>query len=70
MKIVKFSLLVKGIGEAIKNEANEQNGGFLGMLFGALADSVLGSALAGKPKIPGREVIGVGEGTTRAGQDF
>ena len=40
------------------------------MLFGALADSVLGSALAGKPKIPGREVIGVGEGTTRAGQDF
>ena len=47
------------------------------MLLGTLAPSLLGSALAGKPKIPGRGVIRTGEGvirvgeeTTRAGQDF
>ena len=29
-------LLIKGISEAIKNEAKEQNGGFLSMLLGTL----------------------------------
>ena len=47
------------------------------MLLGTVAASLLGSALAGKPKIPGQEVIReskrvnwAGEGTIRAGQDF
>ena len=30
------SLLIKGISETIKNEAKEQNGGFLSMLLGTL----------------------------------
>ena len=51
MKIVKSleksGLPVKGISETIKNETKEQKGGFLSMLLGTLAASILGSALAG-----------------------
>ena len=51
MKIVKSNeeagLLIKGISETIKNEAKEQ-GGFLPILLGALATSILANALAGK----------------------
>ena len=36
----------------VKNEANKLKGGCLGMLLVTLAASVLGSMLAGKPKIP------------------
>ena len=68
MKIVKLleqsGLLIKGISEAIKNEAKEQKGGFLSMLLGTLAASMLGSALIG------RGVIRAGEGTIRAGENF
>ena len=50
MKIVKSleesGLLIKGISETIKNEAKEQNSGFLEMLLGTLAASILGNALA------------------------
>ena len=46
MKIVKSlevsGLLIKGVSETIKNEVNEQKGGFLGMLLGTLAASLLG----------------------------
>ena len=63
--------------ETINNEAKEQEAGFLGMLLGTLAVSVLGNMLASKHKIRGRGVIGTGsgtiregEGTTRSGQDF
>ena len=35
-------LLMKGIGKTIENEAEEQKGGFLGMLLGTLDASVLG----------------------------
>ena len=49
MKIVKSleesGLLIKGISKTIKNEAKEQKGGFLQMLLGTLAVSMLGSAL-------------------------
>ena len=49
MKIVKlleeWGLLIKGISKTIKNEAKEQKGGFLQMLLGTLAVSMLGSAL-------------------------
>ena len=88
MKIIKSleesGLLIKGVIETIQNEAKEQKGGFLGMLFGALGASLLGNLLSGqgvkRPKfsnIPGRGVmragertIRAGEGTIRAGQKF
>ena len=61
MKIVKqleeSELLVKGVSETIKNERKEQKGGFLPILLGTLADSLLGSALTGK-------------GVIRAGENF
>ena len=68
MKIVKSleesGLLIKGISETIKNDAKEQKGGFLPMLLGTLAASILGTALTG------RGVIRAGEDTIKAGQDF
>ena len=46
MKIVKsledYGLLLKGVSEAIQNEAKKQKGGFLGMLLGTLGASLLG----------------------------
>ena len=52
MKIVKSleepGLLLKGISETIKNEAKEQKWGFLPILTGTSAASLLGSALTGK----------------------
>ena len=64
MKIVKsleeFGLLIKGVSGTIKNEAKEQKGGFLGMLFDTF--SFFGDLLTGKGKIR------AGEGTIRAGQ--
>ena len=66
MKIVKSlgesGLLVKGISETIKNDAKERKGGFLPMLLGTLAASLLASALTG------RGVIRVVEGVIRAGE--
>ena len=68
MEIVKLpeesGLLVKGISKKMKNETKEQKEGFLPMLLGTLAASLLGSALTGKG------VIRPGESTIRAGQDF
>ena len=61
MKIVKSleesGLLIKGVNEKIKNEAEEQKGGFIGLLLGNLGASSLGSLLTGK-------------GTIRAGEKF
>ena len=52
MKIFKSleesRLLIKGISDTIKNEAKEQKRGFLPMLLGTLAASMLGSALTGR----------------------
>ena len=68
MKIVKSSeesgLLIRRIIETIKNEAKEQKGGFLPVLSGTLAASILGNPLTE------REVIRAGKGTVRACQDF
>ena len=75
MKIVKslkkLGILIKGVGETFgakekkkKIEAKEEKGGFLGMLLGTLAASLIGSALAGKG------VIRACEGVITAGQDF
>ena len=67
MKIVKSleesGLLIKGISETIKNEAKEQKGGFLSILLGTLAASILGNALAGKG------ILRVCEKVTRAGEN-
>ena len=62
MKIItpleESGLLIKGIGEIIKNKTKEQRGGFLRMLLGTLGASLLENLLTRK------------EGTTIAGQDF
>ena len=67
MKIVKSleesGLLIKGISETIKNEAKEQKGGFLSILLGTLAASILGNPLAGKG------ILRVDEKVTRAGEN-
>ena len=57
-------LLLKAISETIKNEVKEQKGGFLPMLLGKLAASMLGTPLTR------RRVIRRGEGTIRAGGNF
>ena len=68
MKIVKSleesGLLVKGMNETVNNETKEQKVQFLPMSFGALAASMLGSALKW------RGVIRVGAGTIRPGKNF
>ena len=46
-------LLVEGINETIENEAKELTGGFLPVLLGALAASILGNALVEKRVIIG-----------------
>ena len=52
IKIVKSleqsGLSVKGISETIKNQSKEQKVGFVGMLLGTLAASILRSALTGR----------------------
>ena len=57
-------LLIKDVGEIIKNKAKEQTGGFLGMLLYALGSSLLGNLLVGKG------TIRPGEKTIRAGENF
>ena len=68
MKIVKSleesESLIKGISETIKNEAKEQKRGFIPMLLGILAASILGSPLTG------RGLIRAGEGTIKAVENF
>ena len=55
-------LLIKGIGETIKNEEKEKKRGFLPILLGTLAASILGNALTGKGIIrAGERVIGAGK---------
>ena len=52
MKIVQVledsNILLKGVTKTIKNETNEQKGGFLSMLLGTLAASLSGNLLTGK----------------------
>ena len=58
----KSTLLIKRTSETI--EAKEQKSGFLLILLGTLAASILGNALKGQ------EVITPVEGVIRAGQSF
>ena len=66
MKIVKSledsGLLLRGVSETVRNEADEKEGGFLSMLFGTLGETLLGNMLAGKG------INRAGEGIIRAGQ--
>ena len=69
--------MVKGANQTIKIEAKDQKGGFLSMLLGTLAASLLPTLLSsiskGKRVIRGcNRVIQTGEGNIRAGkgQDF
>ena len=66
MKIIKAlensGILLKGVSKAIKNEAKEQKGGFLGMLLGTLGASLLDNLLTG-----GKGIMRAGNGIVRAG---
>ena len=42
------NILLKGVTKTIKNETNEQKGGFLSMLLGTLEASLLGNLLTEK----------------------
>ena len=70
LKIVKSledsGVLLKCVSETIQIEAKEQKGGFLSMLLGTLAASLLGDVLS--KGLSGRGVIRAGEGTIRAGE--
>ena len=75
MKIVnsleESDLLIKGVNEAIKNEAKEQKGGFLGMLLCTLGANFSESLFTAKGTIrAGEGTSRTGEGIVRAGQDF
>ena len=52
MKIVQTlkdsNILLKGVTKTIKNETEEQKGGFLSMLLDTLGASLLGNLLSGK----------------------
>ena len=52
MKIVQAledsNILLKGVTKTIKNETKKQRGGFLNMLLGTLAATLLSNMLAGK----------------------
>ena len=68
IKIVKSledsGFLLKGVTETVQNEAKEQKGGFLSMLFGTLGASLLGNILTGQ----GINRAGKGKGINRAGE--
>ena len=56
--------MIEGVSETTENKVEKQNVGFLGMLLGAVGDSLLGNLLAGK------EVIRAGEETIKANLEF
>ena len=68
MRIVKSleesGLLIKDVSKPIKNEAEEQKGGFPVMLLGTLGAILLGNLVTGKG------TIRASEGTIRSGQVF
>ena len=59
-------LLLKGVSETSKNEAEEQKGGFLSMLLGTLGASLLRNILAGKGVIRAEGTARVGYGSKRS----
>ena len=67
-KIVKSleesGLLIQEINKITKNKTKEQKDGFLSVLLGTLAASILGKALAR------RGIVKAGQGIIRAGENF
>ena len=66
-------MLIKGVSKTIKNDAKEQNGGFLSMLLATLDASLLRNISAGKGSIiAGKGAIATTRvrGTIRAGLGF
>ena len=74
MKIVNAledsDILLKGITKTIRNEMKEQKGGFLSMLLGTLASTLLGNMLAGKSFVRAAHENKQGEGIARAMYGF
>ena len=75
IKIVKSfevsSLLLKGVSETIKNEANEQKGRFLTMSLGTLGVSLLGNIFSGKGVNRAREgIVRAGYGSSIKNKGF
>ena len=66
--------MIKGVNETIKDEAKQQNGGFLSMVLGILDVSLLGNLSTDKgvkwSNIPRQGVMRANEGRIRTGQDF
>ena len=59
------------LAKQLKMKQRNKEGGFLSMLLGTLAASLIGNLLIGKGVIQaGRGTIRAGDGTIRAGQDF
>ena len=58
---------MKGITKAIENETKEQEGGFLGMLFGTLGASLLGNTLTRKGILRAHYGNKQGKGILRVG---
>ena len=73
MKIVHAlkdsNISLKEVTETIKNEAKEQKGGFLSMLFGTLGASLLGNLLSGKGIVRAGSGNKKGERIVRAGYE-
>ena len=67
VKIIKAlensGILLKGVSKIIKNETKDQRGGFLSMLLGTLAASLLGNLSTG-----GKGIMRAGDGIVRAGE--
>ena len=61
------NILLKGATKTIKNDINEQKGGFLGMLLGSLGASLLGNMLAEKRIVRAGSGNKKGKGIVRAG---
>ena len=57
-------LLIQEINKITKTKTKEQKDGFLSVLLGTLAASILGKALAG------RGIVKAGQGIIRAGENF
>ena len=77
MKIIEAlensGILLKGVSKTIENETKEQKGGFLSMLLGTIAASLLGNLLSsGKGSVASRAkgegIVRAGEGIVRAGE--
>ena len=64
------NILLIGVTKTIKNEKNEQKGGFLSMLFGTLGASLLGNILTEKRVIVERLVKDLQEQELRFNDAF